>query len=81
MPPVANCFATDRSKTVTPRFLIFVNCLWRLFENDYYMLSSLYFLAVWGRLCLLNVAIPDMHISRVFTCFVLSVCNVQFMTG
>jgi hypothetical protein len=29
--PVANCFATDRFKAVTPSFLTFVNCLWRLF--------------------------------------------------
>jgi hypothetical protein len=26
-PPVANCFATDRSKAVTLRVLTFVNCL------------------------------------------------------
>ena len=31
-PPVANCFATDRSKAVTPRVLFFVNCLWCPFE-------------------------------------------------
>jgi hypothetical protein len=30
-PAIANCFATDRSKAVTPRVLTFVNCLWRLF--------------------------------------------------
>ena len=63
-PPVAICFATDRSKAVTPRVLTFVNCLWRHFETDYNhaVFSSLLFGCV-GRLCLLDVAIPDMHIS------------------
>jgi hypothetical protein len=65
-PPVAICFATDRSKAVTPRVLTFVNCLWRLFWNwllyNHAVFSSLFFGCV-GRLCLLDVAIPDMHIS------------------
>ena len=65
-PPVAICFATDRSKAVTPRVLTFVNCLWRLFWNwllyNHAVFSSLLFGCV-GRLCLLDVAIPDMHIS------------------
>jgi hypothetical protein len=50
-PTVANCFATDRSKAVTPQVFSFVNCLWCLFWNwsFYYPCSlSLYFLAVWG---------------------------------
>ena len=65
-PPVANCFASDRSKAVTPRVLTFVNCLWCLFWNwllyNHAVFSSLLFGCV-GRLCLLDVAIPDMHIS------------------
>jgi hypothetical protein len=32
-PLVANCFATDRSKAVTPRVIFFVYCLWCLFWN------------------------------------------------
>jgi ABC-type phosphate/phosphonate transport system permease subunit len=49
--PVTNCFATDRSKVVTPRFLIFVNCLWRPLWNwllyNRILFSSL-FVSVWG---------------------------------
>jgi hypothetical protein len=49
---VANCFATDRSKAVTPQVLTFFVC-GVYFETDYYktMLSSpQYLLAVWEAL-------------------------------
>jgi hypothetical protein len=39
-PPVANCFATDRSKAVTPMVLVFVNCLWCLIWNWYLFLYT-----------------------------------------
>ena len=72
-PPVANCFATDRSNAVTPRVLTFVNCLWRLFWNwllyNHAVFSSLLFGCV-GRLCLLDVAIPDMHISLFYIFYI-----------
>jgi hypothetical protein len=64
-PPAANCFATDRSKAVTYRVLNFVNCLWCLFWNwsvyNHVLFPSLLFGCV-GRLCLLDVAIPDMRV-------------------
>jgi hypothetical protein len=68
-PPVSNCFATDRSKAVTPRVLTFDNCLWRIFFNwllyNHALFSSLLFGWV-RRLCLLNLAISYMHISPLF---------------
>jgi hypothetical protein len=54
------------SKAVTPRVLIFVNCLWCLFWNwSFYKPSSLILsllLGCVGRLCFLSVAISDMRI-------------------
>jgi hypothetical protein len=44
-PQVANCFATDRSKAVTSRVLIFVNCLWCLFWNWSFYMPCLFFLS------------------------------------
>ncbi len=52
-PPMANCFATDRSKAVTPKVLFFVNCGVR--HWNWYSYKNM--------LCFLSVAIPDMHIS------------------
>jgi hypothetical protein len=50
---------SDRSEAVTPRVLHFVNCLWCLFWKwSFYKICSLSLL-----LCLLNMAISDMHNS------------------
>jgi hypothetical protein len=68
-PPVEDCFAIDRSNAVTLWVLTFVNCLWHLFLIwvllNYALFSSLRFGCV-GRVFLLDVAIPDMHISPLF---------------
>ncbi len=65
-PPVANCFATDRSKAVTQGFsfsLIVCGVLLKLiFLYTHALFPSLPFRCV-ERLCFLSVAIPDMHIS------------------
>jgi hypothetical protein len=64
-----HCFATDRSKAVTPRVLILVNCFGVCFEIGHFInhaLSYSLLLGCVGRLCLLNVEIPDMDISFVF---------------
>jgi hypothetical protein len=67
---VANCFAIDRSKAVTPRVLTFVLFLASILKLiiiklclllNYALFSYLLFGCV-GRLCLLDVAILDMHI-------------------
>jgi hypothetical protein len=71
-----HCFATDRSKAVTPRILTFVVC----FEtyNCITMLSSpFYFLTLVGRLCLLDVAVPDMHILLFHTTSSFRECPVS----
>ncbi len=50
-PPVANCFATDRSKAVTSRVLFFVNCLWCPFEINILYAHALFpslIFAAWG---------------------------------
>jgi hypothetical protein len=71
-PHVTNCFATDRSKTVAPRVLTFVNCLWCLFWNwlfyNHALFSSLRFGCLGGG-CLLDVTIPNTHVSLFFTIF------------
>jgi hypothetical protein len=50
--PVANCFATDRSKAIHPMVLFIVNCLWCLiwywFSYKLMLFFPLYFLAARG---------------------------------
>jgi hypothetical protein len=73
-PPVANCFDTDYSKVVTPRVLFFVICdvyfeidlIKIYFKGGHFINHALLyplFLGCVVRLCLLNVAIPDVHMS------------------
>jgi hypothetical protein len=62
-PPMARCFATDRSTLVTIRVLTFVNCLWGIFINDHCINHAPFSSLLIGcarRLCLLDVSIPDM---------------------
>jgi hypothetical protein len=66
--PSGKLFATDHSKAATPRVLIFVNC-GICFEIGHFInqvLSSYLLTGCVGRLCPLNVAIPDMHISLLY---------------
>jgi hypothetical protein len=65
-PPVGNCFATDRSKAVTPRVHIVLIVCGVCFETDHFInhdFSHSLLLGCVGRLRLLNVAFPDMRIS------------------
>jgi hypothetical protein len=68
-PPVANCFAIDRSKAVTPKVIICVVC-GLFFEFDIPITHALFPTLLFDfveRLCFLSVAIPDMHISHVLS--------------